>query len=156
MQLPRAIITSKLEKCLKITHLPTSSKKSDKKGKIAIRIFFPFQQNFPLLPCPLSGNCISLSIVSAESQQSKYKHIRTYSFLQLSQGQVCKQQCRFSYLLEKVMRNTVLRNRQFQFKLNFDPKQCTCAVESSYSLCTTLLSLHSSFQTAREAPFIGS
>ena len=40
MQLPRAIITSKLEKCLKITHLPTSSKKSDKKGKIAIRIFF--------------------------------------------------------------------------------------------------------------------
>ena len=68
MQLPRAIITSKLEKCLKITHLPTSSKKSDKKGKIAIRIFFPFQQNFPLLPCPLFGNCISLSIVSAESQ----------------------------------------------------------------------------------------
>lgn len=115
MQLPRTIITSKLEKCLKITHLPTSSKKSDKKGKIAIRIFFPFQQNFPLLPCPLFGNCISLSIVSAESQQSKYKHIRTYSFLQLSQGQVGKQQCRFGYLLEKVFRNSVLRNHQFQF-----------------------------------------
>jgi hypothetical protein len=48
MQLPRAIITSKLEKCLKITHLPTSSKKSDKKGKIAIRIFFSFPTKFPI------------------------------------------------------------------------------------------------------------
>ena len=40
MQLPRAIITSKLEKCLKITHLPTSSKKSDKKGKLQLGFFF--------------------------------------------------------------------------------------------------------------------
>ena len=71
MQLPRAIITSKLEKCLKITHLPTSSKKSDKKGKIAIRIFFPSQQNFPLLPCPLFGNCISDRCLSFQQNLSR-------------------------------------------------------------------------------------
>ena len=47
MQLPRAIITSKLEKCLKITHLPTSSKKSDKKGKLQLG-FFSFPTKFPI------------------------------------------------------------------------------------------------------------
>lgn len=155
MQLPRAIITSKLEKCLKITHLPTSSKKSDKKGKIAIRIFFSFPTKFPIA---------TLSII--------WKlHLAVYRFSRIPVEQIQTHQDIFIFtIVTRPSRQAMLSFWLFPRKsvskycfqkpsisifqsafVNFDPKQCTCAVESPYCLCITFLILHSSFQTAREA-----